>query len=621
MNCHDQVVEAKNLPVNGKRIVLAGNPNAGKSVFFNAFTGMYVDVSNFPGTTVDISKGKYKDYLVMDTPGVYGVSSFNDEETVARDVIASADIVVNVVDAVHLDRDLFLTMQIIDMGIPVIIALNMMDEVKDQGIEIDVPALSELLGVPVIPTIAVKRQGVEEVKERVGEARVGHSDPELQVRITQLVLENAGKGQGLTCPEALLILEDDPHVAARHGLAVGNLREMIYASRRQRVNQIVDTVVRDTRSQSTWKMRLSRWMVNPLTGVPILIAVLYLIYELIGVFVAQTVVNFTQITFFSGHFEPFMRGLVGRWIPLTSGLGQILVGDFGILTMTFTYIFGLLLPLVMGFYFALSVMEDSGYLPRVATLVDRVLTKIGLNGRAIIPLILGFGCVTMATITTRLLGSRREKFIATALLGFTIPCSAQLGVIAGLIAPLGGKMLALYAGTIFAVFVAVGTILNKVLPGESTDLLIDLPPLRLPRLNNVLKKTWNKSYAFVLEAGPLFALGAFLIGVMQVTGALQLTIDAVAPVTTGFLHLPKEAAVAFIMGIVRRDFGAAGLTALALNASQTILSLVVITLFVPCIASILVLFKERGWKEAFMIWFGSWILAFGVGGIMAALML
>ncbi len=615
MNCHDQVAQLKNISEDAKKIVLVGNPNTGKSVFFNAFTGVYVDVSNFPGTTIDISYGKYKDYIVMDTPGVYGVSSFNDEEIVARDIITSADIVVNVVDAVHLDRDLFLTLQVIDMGIPVIVALNMMDEAKAQGIEIDLDKLSEQLGVPIIPTVAIKKQGVQAVKERVLEARVGHSDPKLQTEIDKLANKVHHRA------EALLILEDDPNVAKRHRLECGNQQEKIYTNRRQRVNQLIDNVVRDTRNHSAFKMKLSRWMVNPITGVPILLASLFIIYKLIAVFVAQTVVEFTEGYLFVELYEPFIRGLVGQFIPQSSALGTILVGEFGVLTMTFTYVLGLLFPLVMGFYFALSIMEDSGYLPRVAAMVDRVLTKIGLNGRAIIPLILGFGCVTMATITTRLLGSKREKFIATALLGFTIPCSAQLGVIGGLIAPLGGKFFALYAATIFVIFVLIGTLLNKLLPGQSTDLLIDLPPVRLPRLGNVLRKTWIKSYAFIKEAGPLFALGALIIGVLQVTGALEAIIEAVAPITTGFLKLPKEAAVAFIMGIVRRDFGAAGLTSLSMNPMQIVLSLVVITLFVPCIASILVLFKERGWKEAAMIWFGSWILAFGAGGVMAALFL
>lgn len=616
---HNQPVEkSKNQPTARKRFVLAGNPNTGKSVFFNTLTGMYVDVSNFPGTTIDISSGRYQDYLVLDTPGVYGVSSFNDEEIVARDIITSADILLNVVDAVHLDRDLFLTQQIIDMGIPMIVALNMMDEAQAEGIEIDVDKLSKKLGVVIIPTVAVKNQGIEEMKAQITKAQVGNSDSELEAKLRRLLKKHP---QIKNRAEALLILEGDPHIAAKYKVETQTFQEEIYANRRQRINRLIDEVVQETKDQTAFKTNLSRWMVNPLTGIPILLGILYLIYKLIAVFVAQTVVEFTEGYLFQGVYEPFMRNLVGHFLLESSVFGQILVGEFGILTMTFTYVLGLLLPLVVGFYFALSLMEDSGYLPRVAALVDRVLTKLGLNGRAIIPLILGFGCVTMATITTRLLGTKREKFIATALLGFTIPCSAQLGVIGGLIAPLGSQMFALYLGTIFLVFVLLGTFLNKVMPGKSSDLLIDLPSLRWPRIGNVLQKTWIKSFAFIKEAAPLFALGALIISGLQISGALDVIIRALAPFTTGFLKLPQEATVAFIMGIVRRDFGAAGLSSLTMNPLQTILSLVVITLFVPCIASILVIFKERTWKEAVLIWFGSWFVAFGVGGIMAQLLL
>ncbi len=321
------------------------------------------------------------------------------------------------------------------------------------------------------------------------------------------------------------------------------------------------------------------------------------------------------------YYFNFIVNLLEPLIGMDSFLGQFLIGEFGILTMAPIYVFGLLLPLVVGFYFVLSIMEDSGYLPRVAVLTDRSLNSIGLNGRAIIPIILGFGCVTMATITTRVLGSKRERFIATALLGLTIPCSAQLGVIAGLIAPLGARMILLYVFVILLVFVLSGTILNKILPGKSTDLMIDLPPLRIPRPVNVLKKTYIKSKAFILEAGPLFVLGAAIITVLQYTGILDVISNAFAPITEGFLKLPKETAVAFIMGIIRRDFGAAGLNDMVsrgmLNPSQILIALIAITLFVPCIAAVMVIFKERTWKESLVIWLGSFVISFLTAGIVA----
>ncbi len=619
MHCHSPVA---NIPVpdGEQKIVLAGNPNVGKSVFFNALTGIYVDVSNFPGTTVDISVGKYKDFVVMDTPGVYGVSSFNDEERVARDVILFADVILNVVDAVHLERDLFLTQQIIDMGIPMVIALNMMDEVQRNGLKIDIDKLSEELGVEVIPTTATKNKGVNEIMNSLSRAKVGNKIPEVENLISQVVDKVDVEA------EALLILEEDENVLTRHNLKNDNpKREYIYKLRRTRIDNIVDSVVSETNQGASFKTQLGRWMLRPLTGIPILMIALYITYQLIGVFVAQTVVGITEELIMGQYYYDFIMGIMTNFISEESFIGQLLIGEFGILTMAPIYLFGLLLPLVAGFYFILSVMEDSGYLPRIAALVDRLLTSLGLNGRAIIPMILGFGCVTMATITTRILGSKREKFIATMLLGLAIPCSAQLGVIVGLLSPLGGKMVLLYGITILIVFVLTGTILNKVMPGESTDLLIDLPPMRLPILTNVLRKTYIKSKMFILEAGPLFVIGAVIITVLQYSGMLDSIADAVAPITVGFLKLPKEVAQTFIMGIIRRDFGAAGLSTLTaaglLNPLQVVISLVAITLFVPCIAAIMVIFKERSWQESALIWIGSFVIAFLTAGILAQILM
>lgn len=606
---------AEVLPEGARKIVLVGNPNVGKSVFFNFLTGLYVDVSNFPGTTVDISHGRLGDDAVIDTPGVYGISSFNDEERVARDVILSADLIVNVVDAVHLERDLFLTLQVIDTGIPVVVALNMVDDAAQKGIRVDAHLLEHLLGVPVVSTVAVKGQGLDAVRQRLGDAKPGLVPAGLQRELKE-TLNRIGSQA-----EALLVLEGDPHVAQRHGLAPGSRREAIYSERRERVNDLVCHVVSESDQGLDLGTRVGRWMLRPATGVPFFLLALGLMFYFIGVFVAQDVVGFTEETLLQGYYEPMVRAFVGRYIAAESVAGAFLIGEFGLLTMTVTYVLGLLLPLVVAFYFVLSLMEDSGYLPRLATLVDRVMNSIGLNGRAVIPLILGFGCITMATITTRLLGSERERTIATALLGLAIPCSAQMGVIVGLLAGIGAYYTALYLLVLLLVLGVTGKVLSKVLPGKTSDLLIDLPPIRLPRLENVLKKMTTKSYAFLLEAAPLFALGAIIITALQVTHLLEVIQDVLAPVTMGLLKLPREAATVFIMGMIRRDFGAAGLTEMNISPEQMLVALVTITLFVPCIASVLVMFKERGRKEGATIWLGSWVAAFAVGSLVAAVLL
>jgi len=610
-SCHK--LDEINIDESKEKVVLVGNPNVGKSIFFNYLTESYVSVSNYPGTTLDISSGEFKDYIVLDTPGVYGVSSFNDEEKVARDIILSADIIVNIVDAVHLERDLFLTQQLIDMDKKVIVALNIMDEAETRGLDIDIDELKKKLGVEVIPTVAVDNKGLSMLADTIQHAKKGNKSlsAEMENKLVDISKKTKNKA------DSLLILEGDQYVAKHFGVDALAFRETIYNKRRKRVNEIVEEVITKIEKNNTIGDKIGSLLLRPLSGIPILLVILYALYQFIGVFVAQTLVGITEETIMIGMYEPFIIDLVSNFISINSLLGKILIGEFGVLTMTVTYILGLLLPLVAGFYFFLAILEDSGYMPRIAALVDRALNYLGLNGRAIIPMLLGFGCVTMATVTTRMLGSKREKIIAIFLLGLAIPCSAQLGVIAGLIAPLGLKYFVIYVMTIFTVYVIAGTFLNKVLPGKSTDLLIDLPPVRLPRLKNILRKTYLKSKYFIFEAGPIFALGAVGITLLKEGGILQWIQDKVAPFIVGWLKLPKETTEAFIMGIIRRDFGAAGLNSLALTSDQTLVSLIVITLFVPCIAAMLVMIKEQGFKQALMVWLGSWFAAFAVGGIVA----
>lgn len=596
-------------------VALVGNPNVGKSLVFNYLSGMYVDVSNYPGTTVELTKGRYKTFDIYDTPGVYGISSFTAEEAVTRDLVVRADIVLNVVDAVHLERDLFLTQQLIDMGKKVAVILNFMDEVEKLGLRIDTKLLSNCLGVPIFHTTATTRAGFDQFDAALLGARRGDVAPTLHLKLHTML--NATGSEA----EALLVLEGDEATASRHGVALGHDRETLYIERRNRVNIIINGVLTENNPRTRLASLVGRWAVNMWTGIPLLLGALYLVYLFVGKLVAQDLVSFTENTLGKGMWEPWIHGVVTKFVSPESWFGTILIGEFGVVTMTVTYLLFLLLPLVIAFYLSLSVLEDSGYLPRLATLVDRSLNAIGLNGAAVIPLILGFGCVTMATITTRLLGSEREKTIAAAILQFAIPCSAQLAVVAALLAGAGFSAILIYTVTIFIIFVAVGTILDRILPGSATPLLIDLPPMRLPRLDNVARKTAYRSYFFMKEATPWFFAGAIAVGVLQVTGLLTVWQNLLDPLTTRWLQLPREASTAFVMGMVRRDFGAAGLYVLALKPQQVVVALVTITLFTPCIASLLVMFKERGWKEALLVWTGTWVVAFFVGGVLSQILI
>ncbi|MDH4379607.1 MAG: ferrous iron transport protein B [Vampirovibrionales bacterium] len=581
-------------------IVLAGNPNVGKSVVFNAITGLYANVSNFPGTTVDIPKGWLDSiHPIEDTPGVYGLSRLSEEETVAEKAIVAADVVINVVNATTLERDLFLTQQLIDYELPLVVALNQADEAKALGVMIDETVLSRLLGVPVVSTVATLHQGIDELKQALPLARVGNPTP--------------GSVDATTTKEL------ETNMASRM---------QVYGLRRQHVNAILSQVVSQISDKPhTWAQRfgesLGQWLLHPAFGLATLAVVLLALYQMVGIWVAGDLVGFTEETVMMQWIIPPIQKAIGLVVPQTSWVYVFLAGEFGVLTMSLQYIYGVLFPLVLGFYVYISLLEDSGYLPRIAVLSDTLLSRIGLNGRAVIPLILGFGCVTMATVSTRVLTTQRERTIASTILAVTIPCSAQIAVILALMAKAGGlRAWGVYLAFLFLILVALGTALNALLPGKSTPLVLDLPPMRLPSLNNVAKKTWIRTKAFIVEASPLFVLGSAIVGVLQITGLLQKIQVALAPLTVSWLHLPGEAATVFVMGMVRRDFGAAGLLGMAnhLTNIQIITALITITLFVPCIASAAVFWKERGLKEATAILFGSWALAFGLGAAISRIL-
>ncbi len=605
-HCHASGTEAR---AGVDTLVLAGNPNVGKSVVFSAFTGTYVDVSNFPGTTVELTRGHFGDIDVVDTPGVYGVSSFNDEETVARDIILTGDVVVNVVDAVHLERDLFLTLQLVDMGKRMIVALNMADEARRRGLGVDRDLLEDLLGVPVIETVAVEGKGLDELKDRICDARTGHADHHIEPDLVEMAALVGSRA------EALMVLEGDAVVSERHGVAPGTQRDTVYLRRRDRVNDICKHVITESTQGASFSARLSQWMMHPLTGIPMLLALLYAMWVVLGQWIAGGLVGVLEESLMLGYWVPFVEEVVGSVFAEGTALYTILAGEFGVLTMTPTYLIGVILPLVTGFYLLLSVLEDSGYLPRIAALADRSLMSVGLNGRAVIPLILGLGCVTMGTLTTRILGSKRERFIATALMAIAVPCSAQIAVIAGLMSRTGALYTAAYVGFLLLVFGAVGTVLNKMVPGQSTDLLIDLPSLRVPRFDNVVRKSATKVWSFMKEVALFFAAGALIISVLELTGALDWIIKVAAPITVTWLGLPAEAATAFVMGFVRRDFGAAGFFTMDLSDAQLLVGMITITLFVPCIASAMVILKERGTRYFVGLFAGSIAVAFLVGGL------
>jgi ferrous iron transport protein B len=374
---------------------------------------------------------------------------------------------------------------------------------------------------------------------------------------------------------------------------------------------------------------LGRWAGQRRTGLAVLLVVLYLVYRFVGDFAAGTGVTFLERTVFGRYVNPAVAGIVDSGIAaldLQAPMGvavahlfrDLLVGPYGLVTVALTYALAIILPIVTAFFIAFSLLEDSGYLPRLAVIVNRVFRGMGLNGKAVLPMVLGLGCDTMATLTARIMESRKERVLVTLLLALGVPCSAQLGVILGLFGALPFWAPLVWGGVVLGVLFAVGFLAARLLPGERSDLILEVPPIRRPQLGNVLIKTVGRLEWYLKEAVPIFVLGTFVLFVLDATGALPRIIAASAPGVVGVLQLPPRAAEAFLIGFFRRDYGSAGIYALfqqgALSPVQAVVALVTITLFVPCVANFFIIVKEHGWRTAVAMSAFIFPFAFVVGG-------
>lgn len=644
MNASESGVEPK---ADAPLILLVGNPNVGKSALFNRLTGQYVTVSNYPGTTVEVSHGHCqelpREWEIVDTPGTYSLLPITEEERVASDILFSPRVkaVVHVVDAKNLDRMLGLTLQLIETGRPVVLALNMMDEARTLGITLDHAKLSARLGIPVIPTVSLTGEGIHILIAQL------KTPPPLSMLRTECgsIIEQAIIAiAALMSPtssvsprtRATLLLQSDLREQERLVSEVGeNTAATILAivattkaklnhsphyyitlSLRTHTSQLLEGCLGlPNRTPARWRNLINRICTQPLTGYPLVFIVLYFgLYQFVGLFGAGTCVNFLENSVFQTHLIPWTIRLVDSlhpWAPLR----DLLIGEYGVLTLGLRYAIAIIFPIVGTFFLFFATLEDSGYLPRLALLVDRGFKRIGLNGRAVIPMVLGFGCDTMATLVTRTLETTRERIICTILLALAIPCSAQLGVIIGLLSGQGAA-LAIWACVVTGVMLLTGWLAAKLLPGEPPMFYMELPPLRLPTLGNVLIKTYSRMVWYFREILPMFIIASVLIWIGQITGLFQLLIKNLIPVIRA-LGLPDESAVAFLFGFFRRDYGAAGLYDLQktglMTAHQLTVAAITLTLFLPCIAQFLVMQKERGTKVTLWISAGVLVTAFSVG--------
>jgi ferrous iron transport protein B len=635
-------------------MLLVGNPNVGKSVIFGALTRRYVTVSNYPGTTVEVTRGSARAVAgapeIIDTPGTNSLTPQSEDEKVTRDIVlAEPDaVVVQVGDTKNLRRVLYLTAQVAELGRPQLLVLNLQDEARDLGIKVDAAALEARLGVPVVQTTATRNAGIADIPRRLSEAvpaRLPVAYP--------AVVERAAAEVAAAIPQhygaqrrgiAAMLLAGDRTLAgwAEHNLDAA-ARDRVEALRRELERALGHPVARalntarqravtallravyhaDRAPRGSLRDRLGTLAMHPVWGVPVLLAVLLAAYYLVGVFGAGTLVGLVEDGLFGKVVNPAAKALVESTVPW-AWARDLLVGPYGVVTMALTYAIAIVLPVVGTFFIFFGVLEDSGYLPRLAVMLNRVFRLMGLNGKAVLPMVLGLGCDTMATLTTRILATRKERVVVTLLLALGVPCSAQLGVILAMLASMAPLATVLWAGVVAGTLVAVGWAAAKVLPGRGSDFLMEVPPLRAPSLANIVIKTAARTEWYLKEAVPLFVLGTLLLFILDATGALPWIEAASRPVVVGLLGLPEKAADAFLIGFLRRDYGAAGLYVLReqglLDGVQALVSLVVITLFVPCIANFFMMIKERGAlvataQVAFIIPF-----AFAVGAALNAVL-
>ncbi len=559
------------------KLLLMGNPNVGKSTFFSRLTGINVMISNYSGTTIELKKGKMKfnNKLidVIDVPGINTLEPLCKAEEVAVKMLKEGDLIINVVDATNLERSLYLTFQLMEKNIPIVVALNFWNETKHKGIEINIKKLEELLGIPVIPTVALTGEGIKEVVF------------ELKKKPLPLKKHSEEKWIG--------------------------------------VGKIVKDTQKIKNKEHSFLDRLEDLSIKPLTGIPLAFLILFFSFYLVW-FIGETIIYFIFGPLFEFYF-PFLVSLsnfLGPGFFHDILIGSLINGkiDFvqsmGLLSTGLFVPIAMVLPYVFSFYFVLGFLEDSGYLPRLATLIDNLMHRFGMHGLAVIPMLLGLGCNVPGALAVRILETKRQRFIAATLMAISVPCMAQIAMIFGLLGSFGVKGLIIVFGTLFIVWITLGFFLNKVMKGLTPETFMEIPPYRMPYLNSLIKKLWMRLKNFLTEAIPFVFLGVLIINFLFVFGVIDFISRIASPLVVGVLGLPKEAVISLVIGFLRKDMAIGLLLPLNLTLKQLIISSVVLTMYFPCVATFVVLFKELGLKDLIKSTLLMIFLSFLAGGIL-----
>ena len=550
------------------KVLLLGNPNVGKSAIFSRLTGARVIASNYPGTTVEFVEGMLKaggkELEVIDLPGTYTLDPSSEAEKVTSRMLEDTfrenggnSIVINIIDSTNLERNLNLTFQLIEKGIPMVIALNFCDEARHTGVSIDAGELERIVGVPVVPTCGISGEGIKTLVDRISEGRLSSLDFQSEHRW-------------------------------------------------EKIGEVVETVQDLTHKHHSFLETLGDLSVKPFSGIPIALVILMLVFEIIRL-IGEGLITYLLDPIFDRIWAPLMMKLSGA---LGSGgiihnilIGKLIQGEidfgesFGILTTGLYVPLAAVLPYIAAFYLVLSILEDTGYLPRLAVLVDNLMHRIGLHGFGVIPMFLSAGCNVPGALATRLMETRRERFLAMTLMAISIPCMAQTAMIMGLVGSEGVRGLLIVFGTLFLVGLSIGLIMNRFLKGRAPELFMEIPPYRFPYWRSLLKKLWMRIIWFLKEAVPWVLAGVFILNILYTSGIISFIGNLLRPVITGVFGLPPDAAGALIIGFLRKDVAVGMLIPLQLSSKQLIISSVILTMYFPCAATFAVMLRELGIRD------------------------
>ncbi|MFW6134116.1 MAG: FeoB small GTPase domain-containing protein [Elusimicrobiota bacterium] len=545
-----------------KKILLIGSPNVGKSVIFSRLTGVHVMVSNYPGTTVEFSEGYARidndEYLVIDVPGTYSFQPTNDAEKVAvkllQESIESEDdfVVVNIIDSTNLERNLNLTLQLINKRVPMVGVLNFWDERRHRGIKIDVDKLEKILQVPFVPTVGITGEGINKVVKKIKNPRIS---------------------------------------------------DYKYHSERkwQEIGSIIEETQTLTHRHHTFLERLEEISIHAYTGIPIAGGVLLIVFFLIRT-IGESLIKYVGDPFFNNLWTPVVMSLSnllgGEGFFHNILIGQLINGSvdygrsIGLITTGLYVPLAAVLPYVFSFYLILSFLEDFGYLPRISVLLDNVMHKLGIHGHSVIPFMLGFGCNVPGVLSTRIMETKRERFIVATLMSIAVPCMAQLAMIFGLLGVYGSWVMIEFFCILFVIWITVGFIINKIIKGKTPELFMEIPPYRIPYFKGVLKKVWVRVLWFIKEAVPWVLLGVVFINILYVFGVIGFIGKLVRPVVSGLFGLPMDAVAALVVGLLRKDLAVGMLSPLNLTKNQVIIACVILTMYFPCLATFSVFLRE-----------------------------